>query len=149
MDTCLFFYFAKLCKVCLRSAKLDITHFMRVPPLDFYKQKKSKGDPYKMSNIKFFQYLSNFAQFSKIKLMSLVAPEYWFAKVEILIFEYCVYGLCGYRGLKNLIAKITWKESRVLNTFGKIDVPHIHMNANAWNAIYTTLHITQWLKRIL
>ena len=53
-----------------------------------------------------------------------------------------------YRGLKNLIAKITRKESRVLNTFGKIDVPHIHMNANAWNAIYTTLHVTQWLKKI-
>ena len=55
LATCLFFNFLYLCKVSETLDKLDIRHFIRVPPLMFcvfvIYQKNQRGDPCKMSNI--------------------------------------------------------------------------------------------------
>ena len=59
LATCLFLNFLLLCKVSERLDKLDIIHFIRVPPLMFFVfviyQKFKGGDPYKMSNINVVQ----------------------------------------------------------------------------------------------
>ena len=71
LATCLFFNFLYLCKVSETLDKLDIRHFIRVPPLMFYVfviyQKNQRGDPCKMSNINVVHFFSNFAQLKKIK----------------------------------------------------------------------------------
>ena len=57
LATCLFFNFAELCKVWAKSNKVDISHFIRVPPLMFFDSidlpKIQRGDPYKMTIINF------------------------------------------------------------------------------------------------
>ena len=42
LATCLFLNFAELCKVSARLDNIDIRHFIRVPPLNFWQIKKIK-----------------------------------------------------------------------------------------------------------
>ena len=94
MDTCLFLNFSKLCKVCLRLVKLDITHFTRVSPLGFLWISRSRKNQRGILTNCLISSLFNIYQtlhiLGKLKLKSLVAPPYWFAKVEILNFDYYV-----------------------------------------------------------
>ena len=57
LATCLFLNFAELRKVWAKSNKVDISHFIRVPPLMFFDSidlpKIQRGDPYKMTIINF------------------------------------------------------------------------------------------------
>jgi hypothetical protein len=55
LATCLSFNFVELCEVSVRLDNIDITHFIRVPPLMFFLSfnlpKIHREDPYKMSSI--------------------------------------------------------------------------------------------------